>query len=136
MDVMVTSAGLHDRTPSKELLRRARCRHPELAIVWADSAYRGPFTAWATSELQLTVQMASRPEGASGFVVLPRLWVIERSWAWVTHARRLVRDRERLPESAEAMLNLATIRLLLRRLTRRPPPTGARPRPGQTLQVA
>ena len=46
LDIMVTSAGLHDSKPAKELLIRARRRHPELAIVWADSAYRGPFAAW------------------------------------------------------------------------------------------
>ncbi|MFD6286326.1 IS5 family transposase [Streptomyces sp. NPDC060205] len=137
LDVMVTSAGLHDSNPAKELLLRARRRHPELAIVWADSAYRGPFTAWAKSELQLTVLTVSRPQGASGFVVLPRRWVVERAWAWVMHARRLVRDHEGLTESAEAMLNLAAIRLMLRRLARPAiSPTAARPRPGQSLKAA
>ncbi len=115
LDVMVTSAALHDSKPARELLTRARRRHPELAIVWADAAYRGPFTQWAKSELKLTVKTPGRPEDAVGFLPIPRRGVIERSWAWAMHARRLVRDHERLPESSEAMLNLAAIRLMLRR---------------------
>ncbi len=137
LDVMVTSAALHDSQPAKELLQRARRRHPELAITWADSAYLGPFTDWARTELQLTVHTMSRPTGAHGFVVLPRRWVVERSWAWIMHARRLVRDHERLPESAEAMLNLAAIRLMPRRLTRPAVhPTAAGSRPGSVMQAA
>ncbi|MFG3296591.1 IS5 family transposase [Streptomyces sp. NPDC048179] len=137
LDVMVTSAGLHDSKPAKDLLTRARRLHPELAIVWADSAYRGPFAEWAKTELKLTVKTVNRPKDAKGFVVLPRRWVVERSWAWVMHARRLVRDHERLPESSEAMINLAAIRLMTRRLTRPTVyPTAGRPRPGETVKAA
>ncbi|MFH8751830.1 transposase [Streptomyces rimosus] len=103
-------------------------------MVWADAAYRGPFAAWAKAELHLIVKTTSRPQGAKGFVVR---WVVERSWAWAMHARRLVRDHERLPESSEAMLNLAAIRLMLRRLTRPAArPSAARPRPGEEVQAA
>lgn len=77
LDVMVTSAGLHNSVPAKELLIRARHRHPELAIVWADSAYQGPFTDWARSELKLTIKTQSKPKDVKAFVVLPRRWVVE-----------------------------------------------------------
>ncbi|MFB1048453.1 transposase, partial [Streptomyces chrestomyceticus] len=107
VDVLVTSAGLHDSRPAKDLLLRPRRHHPELAIVWADSAHLGPFTQWARTEFQLTVRTTSWPEGVKGFVVLPRRWVVERSWGGIVHVRRLVRDHERLSESAGAMLNLA-----------------------------
>lgn len=70
LDVLVTSAALHDSRPAKELLQRARLRHPELAIVWADSAHRGPFTEWAKTELRLTIHTMSRPAGAHGFVAV------------------------------------------------------------------
>ncbi|MFF6984411.1 transposase [Streptomyces sp. NPDC008343] len=99
-------------------------------MVRADSAYRGPFAAWAKAELNLTVKTASRPEGSHGFVVLPRRWVVERAWAWIMHARRLVRDHERLPASAEAMLTIAAITLMTRPLTRQAAhPNSAGPRP-------
>ncbi|MEV8605579.1 transposase [Streptomyces griseoviridis] len=137
IDVMVTSAGLHDSKPARDLLTRARRPHPELAIVLSDSAYRGPFAEWARTELRLTVRTVSRSKDAKGFVVLPRRWVAERTRGWVMHARRLVRDHERLPESSEAMINLAAIRLMTRRLTRPPVyPTAARPRPGSLLTAA
>ncbi|WP_053695277.1 IS5/IS1182 family transposase [Streptomyces sp. NRRL F-5755] len=115
----------------------ARQRHPELAIGLGRCRLPGPFAAWAEAELHLTVKTTSRPQGAKGFVVLPRRWVVERSWAWAMHARRLVRDHERLPESSEAMLNLAAIRLMLRRLTRPAVhPSAARPRPVEEVQAA
>jgi hypothetical protein len=72
----------------------------------------------------------SRPKDAKGFVVLPRRWVMERSLAWLSHARRNVRDYETRPEHSAAMLTLAAITLMTRRLTRQPVyPTAARPRP-------
>ncbi|MBW5422015.1 transposase [Streptomyces sp. BG9H] len=77
----------------------ARRPHPELAIVWADSAYRGPFTEWARSELKLTIKTVSKPKEAKGCIVQPRRWIVERSWGWVMHTRRLVRDHERLPKA-------------------------------------
>jgi hypothetical protein len=66
---MVTSAGLHDSKPARDLLTRARRLHPELAIVWADCAYRGQFAEWAKAELKLTIKTVNRSKDAKGFVV-------------------------------------------------------------------
>lgn len=93
--VMVTPADLHDAAAAKEVLFRFRLMHPAITIVWADSVYVGKLGDWAKQHLNLTIEPVSRPKYASGFVVLPRRWIVERSLAWVMHARRHARDYER-----------------------------------------
>lgn len=111
--------------------------HPEITIVWADLAYAGTLVDWAKSFLHLTIKTVSRPKDAKGFVVLPRRWVVERSLAWLLHARRNVRDYETRPEHSEAMLTLAAITLMTRRLTRQAVhPNASLPRPQAALQAA
>lgn len=117
--VMVTSADLPDRDAAKEVLFRLRLMHPEITIVWADSAYGGQLVHWAKKWLGLTLKTVNRPKNQVGFVVLPRRWVVERSLAWIMHARRHARDYERLIQHAESLLTWAAITLMTRRLTRR-----------------
>ncbi|MGY3677230.1 transposase [Streptomyces sp. TE33382] len=118
--VMVTPASLSDRDAAKELLFRLRLMHPEITIVWADSAYAGKIVTWAKKYLSLTIKTVSRPKDASGFIVLPRRWVVERTWAWMMHARRHARDYERLVQHSETLITWAAITLMTRRLTRKP----------------
>ncbi|HWU08981.1 MAG TPA: IS5 family transposase [Streptomyces sp.] len=115
--VMVTPASLTDRDAAKELLLRLRLMHPEITIVWADSAYAGKLVTWAKKYLSLTIKTVSRPKDASGFIVLPRRWVVERTWAWMMHARRHARDYERLVQHSETLITWAAITLMTRRLT-------------------
>jgi transposase len=117
--VMVTTAGVHDSVVAKELLFRLALTHPEIAIVWADSAYGGKLVAWAKKYLDITIKTVKRPPGTDGFIVLPRRWVVERSWSWIMMARRHCRDHERLPEMSESLITWAAITLMTRRLTRR-----------------
>lgn len=99
-------------------------------------AYAGKLVDWAKSFLRLTIRTVSRPKGAQGFVILPRRWVVERSLAWLVHARRNVRDYETRPEHSEAVLTLASITLMTRRITRPPVhPTAAVPRPVPAAQT-
>lgn len=118
--VMVTPASLSDRDVAKEILFRLRLTHPEITIVWADSAYAGKLVTWAKRRLNLTIKPVSRPKDTSGFVVLPRRWVVERSLAWIMHARRHARDYERLVQHSETLITWAAITLMTRRLTRQP----------------
>jgi transposase len=90
--VMVTAADMTDRDAAKEVLFRLRIMHPEIAIVWADSAYAGQLVTWAKTYLNLTIKTVRRPPGVKGFVVLPRRWVVERSLSWMMRARRHCRD--------------------------------------------
>ncbi|MFD3926618.1 IS5 family transposase [Streptomyces sp. NPDC058614] len=117
--VMVTAANVTDRDAAKELLFRLALTHPEIAIVWADSAYAGKLVTWAKTYLDITIKTVKRPPDAKGFVVLPRRWVVERSWSWIMRARRHCRDHERLPEMSESLITWAAITLMTRRLTRR-----------------
>ncbi len=116
---MVTPADMTDRDAAKEVLFRLRLMHPEITIVWADSAYAGQLVDWAKKYLNLTLKTVSRPKNAVGFVVLPRRWVVERSLAWVMHARRHARDYERLIQHSESLITWAAITLMTRRITRR-----------------
>lgn len=59
---------------------------------------------WAKNYLNLTIKTVSRPKDASGFIVLPRRWVVERTWAWMMHARRHARDHERLVQHSESLI--------------------------------
>lgn len=105
---------------ARELLFRLALLHPEIAIVWADSAYaKNGLVPWAKKYLDITIETVRRPQGAKGFVVFPRRWAVERSWAWITRARRHCRDHEHLPEMTEALITWAAITLTTRRLTRR-----------------
>ena len=117
--VMVTAANVTDRDAAKKLLFRLELTHPEVSIVWADSVYAGKLVGWAKTYLDITIKTVRRPPDAKGFVVLPRRWVVERSWSWIMRARRYCRDYERLPQVSESLITWAAVTLMTRRLTRR-----------------
>lgn len=119
--VMVTPADMTDREAAKEVLFRLQLRlmHPEITIAWADSGYAGQLVTWAKKHLGLTLKTVSRPKNTPGFVILPRRWVVERSLAWIMHARRHARNYERLIQHSESLITWAAITLMTRRITRR-----------------
>ena len=117
--VVVTPASAQDHQAALILARRARRRgRHRLALIWADSGYEGPWAAWARHELGITVQVIRRRDGQQGFAVLPRRWVVERTNAWISRRRRCARDYERLTAHHEAMVQLAAIIQMTRRLAR------------------
>lgn len=122
--VMVTAASVQDRDGARGLLARVRCHYPHLRLVWADGGYAGKLVAWAANLLEITVTVVAKPAGQRGFEVLPRRWVVERTFAWLTKCRLLARDYERLPGHAEADVQWAMVGLMLRRLE---PEPGRRP---------
>ena len=85
-------------------------------MIWVDGTYRGPLVEWVSQQLRLVLRVTWRPEGAKGFLLLPRRWVVERTLAWLNQSRRVSKDSERLPKSSEAMISLSMTRLMLRRL--------------------
>jgi putative transposase len=117
IDVAVTPAHWQDRDAAVLLLLRARAAGRRLARVWADSAYQGDWRDWARKSLGTAVEVVAPPEPGTGFQVLPRRWVVERTFAWISKHRRTVRDYEQLPASHEAMITWAMIALMTRRLT-------------------
>ncbi|MEI4274247.1 IS5 family transposase [Klenkia sp. LSe6-5] len=121
--VMVTTASLQDRPGGRRLLTAARPRYPQLGKVWADGGYANvvdtSLVRHARDELGLDLEIVRRCDDVRGFQVLPRRWVVERSFGWLTRSRRLARDYERKTEHAEAMIKVAMIRLMAARLTGR-----------------
>ncbi len=118
MTVMVTPAGQPDRDAARELLARLRMLHPQLTLIWGDSAYAGTLVTWARRFLRLTLKIVTKRPDQTGFKVLARRWIVERSISWLMNARRNVIDYERKPSHREAHLTVAAITLMSRRLTR------------------
>ncbi|MFJ3713763.1 IS5 family transposase [Streptomyces sp. NPDC090053] len=116
--VAVTAANVGDRDAAVPLLRQLRSLHREITLVWADGGYTGGLVSWCRQELALTLEVVKRTDAMEGFVVLPRRWVVERTFAWLMHSRRLARDYETLTVTSEAMIQWSMITRMSRRLAR------------------
>jgi transposase len=127
--VLVTAANVEDRDGARPLLQRLAESCHRIRLVWADGGYAGKLLDWARDTLNIPVQVVKRSEDTTGFVVLPRRWVVERSLAWITRNRRCARDYEALPTDHEAMVRWAMIRITSRRLTCQRPVFSPRGRP-------
>jgi putative transposase len=114
--VVITSAALSDAAGAKLLLRRLGGAGKKLRRIWVDGAYRGHLLDWVILHCRFRLQPVLRSDDQKGFVVLPRRWVVERTFAWLTQCRRLGKDYEVLPQSSEAMIYIAMTRLMVRRL--------------------
>ena len=112
-------ANIQDPHGAVPLLRALRQSFPDLAHIFADRIYRGAQLREAVADCgPWTIQIVERPPGIKGFQLLPRRWVVERTFAWLNRTRRLAKDFEASIESATAWLLLANLRLLTRRLAR------------------
>ena len=112
--VVITAASVQDRDAARPLLwnlHRTCCR---IRLIWADAVYAGKLASWAAT-MKMTLCIVAR-RNPHAFEVLPRRWVVERTFAWISKHRRTVRDYERLPASHEAMILWAMIALMARRL--------------------
>jgi transposase len=115
--VHVTAANVQDRDAAFFLLQRLRLLYWKITLVWADSGYHyAKLIDGAKKILRMTVQIVKRTDDMSGFVVLPRRWVVERTLSWICQRRRCVRDYERRPDNHEAMVTISMIMLMSRRL--------------------
>ena len=114
--VVVTPANKQDRDGAKDVLLAAKGRFPRLRVIWADGGYAGTLLAWAKQVCGWLVRTILRPEGQKGFVLLPKRWVVERTFGWLMKYRRLVRDYETEPEMSETMIYAAMIHRMLRKL--------------------
>lgn len=118
MAVVVHAANIQDRDGAKLLFEKARGCFPHLKLIWADGGYAGQLIEWLGSFCGWTLQIVKRCDKLVGFHVLPRRWVVERTFGWLGRYRRLSKDYEYLTESSEAMIYIAMIQLMLRRKTR------------------
>jgi transposase len=114
LDVVVTAASVQDRQGARPLLWNTHRACRGVRLVWADAGYTGTLAAWAAA-MKMTLQVVSK-RNPHTFEILPRRWVVERTFAWISKHRRTTRDYERLPASHEAMILWAMIALMTRRL--------------------
>jgi transposase len=115
----VTPGDIQDRDVIAPLLKVARRMFPSLARGIADGGYQGAATAeHVRAEAKMPLEIVRRCDTAKGFVVLPKRWIVERTFAWLGRCRRLAKDFESLSRSHAAFIILAMIRLMLRRIVR------------------
>ena len=117
--LVVHSADIQDRDGAVAALKTVLRRWPWLRHIFADGGYAGPKLRAALRKVaKFTLQIVKRTDKAKGFEVLPRRWVVERTFAWLGRCRRLAKDWEKSIDSAEAWMLIAHIRILTRRLAR------------------
>ena len=120
--MLVTAASVQDGTAGQLLLTRIAVDHPTLRKAWADMGYKNTVVEHGAT-LGIDVEIVRRDPATRGFVIRPRRWVVERTFGWLMNHRRLARDYEALPARSEAMIHLAMINLMTRRLTGEATPT-------------
>ena len=130
--LLVTDAHVSDREGALLLLRLYRAAYPDLVHMWGDSHYGGDLIDEAQAQYGLTLEPVRKAAGQKGFVLLPRRWVVERTFGWLMRCRRLVRDYERDPAYSEAWVQLAMIHRSLKYLD----PAQPEVRPYQRRQAA
>src|SRR5690606_20373494 len=118
LGIFVTPASTPEREGAQGLLERTLAWLTWLRLLWVDGGYAGDaFAQWIKNiRPKLEVEVVKRSDDTSGFKVLPRRWVVERTFAWLMRHRRLVRDYETTETSAEAWAYIAMIRIQIRRL--------------------
>jgi putative transposase len=88
----------------------------QIQKIWADGAYAGRLIDWVQDNLEAVLEIVEREEDQDGFEVLPRRWVVERTFAWLGRYRRVSKDYERCPRNSEGMIYLASIHTMAKRL--------------------
>jgi putative transposase len=118
---LVTPASVQDRDGARSLLGWVLGMLRRLQVIWADGAYLGWLVDWVKGQRpygKLHLQIVPKPEGQKGFRVLPKRWIVERTFGWLCKSRRLVRDYEQRTDHSEAFIYIAMLRLMLRRLAK------------------
>ncbi len=119
LKVVVTAGNGQDREGAKALLKTIGLEKEvvqRLELIWADGSYRGELITWLEDLFGWKLEVVEKAKGQAGFQILSKRWIVERTFAWLVRERRLERNYERLPESSEAFIYAAMIRLMLRRL--------------------
>jgi putative transposase len=115
--VVVTSAGVQDYHGARPVFERVKGRCPRLEVVWADGIYEKQWLIeWVRVECGWELRVTKRSDKAVGFEVVPKRWAVERTFGWLGRYRRLSKDYEVLTETSEAMIRLAMIHVMVRRL--------------------
>lgn len=116
--VVVHPANIQDRDGAKLVLEKLLGLFPRLHLIWADGGYAGKLVDWTAQLGKWVLEIVKRNDDLKGFVVLPRRWIVERTFGWLGRYRRLSKDYEELPATSENMILLAMTNLMLRRLAK------------------
>jgi putative transposase len=116
--VLVTSASTSDTAAGETLLSKIRTTFARLKLVWADQGYKQGLVDWVQRMCDFVLEIIAKDKDQKGFVVQPQRWKVERSLAWFGRYRRLSKDYEYDDIYSESVVYLASIRLMLKRLTR------------------
>ena len=121
LEAVVHSADIQDQDGARLVLAQGRQRQGgryvrRLKLIWVDGKYSGQLVEWVQKAYGWTLEVVKRAKDAKGWVVLPRRWVIERTFGWLGRYRRLSRDYEGLLLTSEVLIYAAMVHLMLRRL--------------------
>jgi len=112
----VLTADIQDRDGAKMLFSEIKDQMPRLQLIWADGGYRGKLIEWVAVQCLWILEIVKRNDQLKGFIILPKRWIVERTFSWLNRNRRLSKDYERKIESSEAWLYLSMSILMLKRL--------------------
>ena len=112
--VIVHGADVQDRDGAELVLAELQGRFSRLKLIWADAGYAGQLVTWVKQSLKRVLEIVKKT--GEGFVVLPKRWIVERTFAWLGKYRRLSKDYETLTASSESMIRIAMVNLMLHRL--------------------
>jgi putative transposase len=116
--VVVHTANIQDRDGAKLVLDQVKDVFPRLELIWADAGYSGKLVDWVNSVCGWMLEIVKRNDDVKGFQVLPRRWVVERTFGWLGRYRRLSKDYEGLTESSQAFIYAAMIHIMVKRLVK------------------
>ena len=115
MAAIVHSAGIQDRVAARAVLLRLFCTFDTITTLFVDGGYTGSLIDWAKEMFGYTINVVKRSD-LKGCQVLPKRWIVERTFAWLSKSRRLSKDYEYRTENSEAIILIAATRLMLARL--------------------
>ncbi len=114
--VVVHAADIQDRDGGLLVFERIKNVLSQLKLIWADGGYRGQFIDKVRSQFHRRIEIVKRNDDVKGFKLLPKRWIVERTFGWLSNYRRHSKDYEGLPENSEAMVYISMIQVMLRRI--------------------
>jgi len=119
LKVVVHSADIQDRDGAKLVFKRMRRHFTKLKLIWADGGYAGKLIAWVKRYQRCKLEIVKRSDDLKGFKVLPKRWIVERTFSWLSKYRRLSKDYEYRADTSEALIYIAMTHLMVRRLSKK-----------------
>jgi len=112
----VHEGNIQDRDGAKLVIPKLTAKYPRLELIWADGGYRGTLVEWVEEKHGYELEIVKRSDDIKGFKILPRRWVVERTFGWFNRFRRMSKDFERLLLTSENVMYISMIAILLNRL--------------------